>query len=144
MIVVDASVWVSRLVPGDLHHGPSCLWLGHAVRHGDPLISPAILLAEIAGAVSRGTGEAALGERAVRDVLRIPGVRLVSIDRQLGQEAARLAARLRLRGADAVYVATASLMRVPLVTWDMEQRTRAGVLIAVRTPEEIDGTAPGR
>jgi predicted nucleic acid-binding protein len=141
-MVVDASVWVSRLVPDDVHHGPSRLWLGRAVRQGHPLVSPAILLAEIAGAVSRRTGEAVLAERAVRDVLRIPGVRLVSIDRRLGREAAGLAARLRLRGAHAVYVATARLMRIPLVTWDMEQRARASELVPVRTPEEIAAAAP--
>ena len=139
--MVDASVWVSRLVPDEVHHGASRVWLEQTVYRGEPLISPAILLAEIAGAVSRRTGEPGLAERAVRDVLQVPGVRLVSIDRRLGQEAARLAARLRLRGADAVYVATARLMRIPLVTWDSEQHSRAGALVSVRTPG-IDESAP--
>jgi predicted nucleic acid-binding protein len=141
VIVVDASVWVSRLVPDDVHYGASRLWLEQIVYRGEPLISPAILLAEIAGAVSRRTGESGLAERAVRDVLQVPGVRLVSIDRRLGQEAARLAARLHLRGADAVYVATARLMRLPLVTWDSEQHSRANALVSVRSPG-IDESAP--
>jgi predicted nucleic acid-binding protein len=141
VIVVDASVWVSRLVPADVHHGASRLWLEHAVHRCELLISPAILLAEIAGAVSRRTGEAGLAELAVRNVLRVPGVRLVSIDRRLGRQAARLAASLRLRGADAVYAATASLIGIPLVTWDSEQHSRAGALVSVRTPG-IDESAP--
>jgi predicted nucleic acid-binding protein len=48
--------------------------------------------------------------------------------------AARCALDLRLRGADAVYVAVAHSLQVPLITWDREQLTRAAGRIAVRTP----------
>jgi predicted nucleic acid-binding protein len=45
-----------------------------------------------------------------------------------------MAADLRLRGAEVVYVAAAYLLQVPLVTWDREQRQRAASVIAVQTP----------
>ena len=48
--------------------------------------------------------------------------------------AAEVAADLRLRGADAVYVAAARLLRVPLVTWDREQQQRAGAVVVVQMP----------
>ena len=59
---------------------------------------------------------------------------IMPIDRQLGQLAAQLAARLQLCGADAVYVALARQLGLPLVTWDNEQRTRAATIIPVQTP----------
>ncbi len=67
-------------------------------------------------------------------MLRLPVLHLVTLHRQLGISAAQLAADLHLRGADAVYVAIAEALSLPLVTWDREQLTRAAGRIAVRTP----------
>ncbi len=136
MRVVDASVWVSRLVPQDAHHGASRRWLEARGAAGDLLVAPVLLLAEVAGAVARRTGAPELGHRAVEGLLRFPNLRLVSLDRRLGREMGRLAADLRLRGADAAYVAVAAHLGLPLVTWDQEQALRAASHIPVRTPEQ--------
>jgi hypothetical protein len=45
--------------------------------------------------------------------------------------AAGLAGRLRVRGADTIYVAVAAGLRLPLVTWDFEQSDRVGRLVEV-------------
>ena len=37
MTVVDASVWVSRLVPQDVHHEASRGWLAHHLARGGDL-----------------------------------------------------------------------------------------------------------
>ena len=126
-MVVDASVWVSRLVPRDLHHAASRDWLAHYMASGGLAIGPMLLLAKVAGAIARVTGDP-----------RLPSLRLAPLDRRLGQAAARLAADLRLRGADAVYVAPAQHLDTPLVTWDGEQLNRTGATITVYTP----ATAP--
>src|SRR2546426_8527336 len=107
-MVVDASVVVSRLV----------------------------LLPEVAAAVARRTGDPRLARRAVDAVLRLPALRLVQVDDVLARSAAGIAGRLRVRGADAVYIATATGLRLPLVTWDSEQRDRAARLVEVLVPEE--------
>lgn len=133
-MVVDASVIVSRLVPHDVHHEASRGWLDRHVAGGGLLIAPALLLPEVAGAIARRTGEPRLARRAVDAVLRVPGLRLVPVDEALAGIAARLAGRLRLRGADAVYIAAAATLRLPLVTWDVEQRERAASLIEVQVP----------
>jgi len=134
MSVVDASVWVSRLVPQDVHHAQSRDWLAQQTANGQPLVAPVLMLAEVAGAVARRTGQVDLGQRAIQTLLRIPGLRLVTLDGRLGLAAARLAADLRLRGADASYVAVAHGLNLSLVTWDEEQRLRSAMLIAVHTP----------
>lgn len=135
-MVVDASVVVSRLVPHDVHHEASRRWLTRHVAEGGLVIAPALLLPEVAGAVARRTGEPRLARRAVAAVLRLPALRLVPVDDSLARTAARLAGRLRLRGADAIYLAAAAGLRLPLVTWDVEQRDRAAGLVEVMVPAD--------
>jgi predicted nucleic acid-binding protein len=134
-VVVDASVWVSALVPEDVHHAASHRWLEARLREGALLVAPVILLAEVGGAVARRTGDIALGRQAVDMLLAFPTLRLAPVDDRLGSEAALLAAQLRLRGVDAVYVATAILVGAPLVTWDVEQRKQAISVIQAYAPD---------
>ena len=72
--------------------------------------------------------------RALSEVSRMPTVRLVALAQTGAVLAARLAALLRLRGADAVYVALATELAMTLVTWDREQLERAANAARVRTP----------
>lgn len=128
-MVVDASVVVSRLVPHDVHHEASRRWLSRHVAEGGLLVAPAVLLPEVAGAVARRTGEPRLARRAVDAILRLSALRLVPVDDILARAAAALAGRLRVRGADALYIASAASLRLPLVTWDLEQRDRAARVV---------------
>ncbi len=100
------------------------------------MAAPLLLLAEVAGAVSRRLGNPRHGEQAANRLLRASGLRLVSGDLAFGQTAARLAADLRLRGADVTYVTVAYVLSIPLVTWDREQQQRAARVITVQTPRK--------
>jgi len=134
MVVVDASVWVGVFLPLDAHHRAARRWLEEQVAAGEAIVAPVILLSEIGGAISRQTRSLATATAALRFVEKVPGLRLVPVDHRLGRVAADLAATLRLRGADAVYVAVAGHLKIPLVTLDEEQRERAKALVEVRTP----------
>ena len=107
------------------------------VVQGEPVAAPLLVLAEVAGAVARRTGVSELGARAVSQMQRLPNARLVPVDTELAQLGAQLAAELRLRGADALYVALARRLSIPLVTWDQEQRERGRPLVAVLNPQDI-------
>jgi predicted nucleic acid-binding protein len=133
-MVVDASVVVSHLVPYDAHHETSRRWLMRHVAAGGLVIVPALLLSEVAGAIARRTGRPRLARRAIDAVLRLPALRLLVIDDTLARAAAALAGRLRIRGADAVYVAVAAELGMPLVTWDVDQRDRAASVVDVVVP----------
>ncbi|MCI0548664.1 MAG: PIN domain-containing protein, partial [Candidatus Rokubacteria bacterium] len=111
-------------------------WLARHVAAGGLVIAPALLLPEVAGAVARRTGEPRLARRAVAAVLRLPVLRLLPVDDVLARAAAGVAGRLRVRGADALYIAAAATLRLPLVTWDLEQRDRAAPLVEVLVPED--------
>jgi predicted nucleic acid-binding protein len=137
-MVLDASIVVSRLVPHDVHHESTRTWLAAHVAGGGMLIAPTLLLAELAGAVARRTANARLARRAVAAVLQLPGLRLVSLDETLARRAATLAGQLRVRGADAVYIAVAAALNLPLATWDFEQRDRAARIVTVFVPERPD------
>lgn len=134
-MVIDASVMVSRLVLHDVHHEASRRWLTRHIAGGGLLIAPALLLPEVAGAIARRTGKSRLARRAVAAVMQLPTLRLVPVDDVLASTAAGLAGRLRVRGPDAVYIATAVSLGLPLVTWDIEQRDRATPVVEVVVPE---------
>ncbi len=134
MIVVDASVWVSRFLPQDVHHEASRAWLADRLGKGEAVVVPAHAFAEIAGAIARRTGDEILGRRAVALILRIPMLKVISIGREIGLEGASIASQCKLRGADALYVAVAKGLDIPLLTLDKEQKERGSECATVSFP----------
>lgn len=135
MTVTDASVWVSRFLTGDAFHMASNLWLKQHIAAGLPLLAPANLLAEVAGAVARRSGSSQLGYQAAQQMLHVPTLQLVTIGADLGDFAAAVASTYRLRGADALYVAVARQLQMPLVSWDQEQVARIKGFVEAFTPD---------
>ncbi|MBV6402246.1 MAG: tRNA(fMet)-specific endonuclease VapC [Anaerolineales bacterium] len=123
-IVLDASVWVARLVSEDVFYEPVKKWMSERIEAGDQFLAPSLLLAEVGGAISRRT-TSTLGLDAVEQLQNLSSLQLVEMEHSLIQEAARLAADLGLRGADSVYVAVAARLGVPLATLDTEQREKS-------------------
>jgi predicted nucleic acid-binding protein len=134
VIVVDASVWVSTLARHDTHYAVSRDWLDRYVASGGLVLAPVILLAEVGGAIARLRNNPRRGRLAVSRLRELPRLRLVPHDLGFAETAARVAADLRLRGADAMYVTVAYAFNIPLVTWDREQQQRAGAVVTVQTP----------
>jgi len=108
--------------------------LENSIADQETFAGPSILVIEVAGASARRTGDAALGLFGSQDLFRIPGFRVFPLSSIVAGDAALLAANLRLRGADAVFVATARQMGLALVTLDQEILTRAATTIEVFAP----------
>ena len=104
------------------------------MSNGGHVLGPAILLAEVAGPLGRRTGQVELRLTAARQLSNLPGLHLLDVDDQMARLSGELAARLRLKGADAVYVAAAMIEDVPLVTLDREQSVRASHMVTALTP----------
>jgi predicted nucleic acid-binding protein len=136
--VVDASVWVSRFLIADANHAASLHWLRRHVLAGSPLLGPTLLIAELAGAIARRTGDVAFTHQVTSSLMRIPSLSLVALDLALASDAGALATAMRLRGPDAVYTAVALRYSLPLVTCDKEQLTRSAGAVSVYVP----ATAP--
>ncbi|MGH2558398.1 MAG: PIN domain-containing protein [Thermomicrobiales bacterium] len=96
---------------------------------------PTLVTAEVAGAIARLSGNSEAGHQAAARLRSTYGVELFDLDDEREANGAQLAANLRLRGADAIYVAIAHEVGAPLATWDREQRERASVLIHAFEPE---------
>lgn len=129
-IIVDASIWVARLVSEDVFHEAVKAWMSARLEAGDQFLAPSLLLAEIGGAITRRTNSA-LGLKAVDYVRELPGLQLVEMENSILREAAQLAAELGLRGADSTYVAVAARLDLPLMTLDADQKQRAGKRVTI-------------
>ena len=123
-IVVDASMWVARLVAEDFFYEPVKQWMSARIERDDQFLAPSLLLAEIGGAISRRT-TSSLGLKAIEQIQNLPGLQLVEMEHSLILEAAHLAGELGLRGADSTYVAVAARLDIPLITLDADQREKA-------------------
>ena len=98
-VVVDASIWVSRLVPQDEYHERCQKWLLAQRAAGVTLVSPSLLLPEVAGAISRRTGDTALADRAVKNLQALPGLRLIEMNQTVVQAASSRGSVSLFRGA---------------------------------------------
>ena len=58
MAVIDASVYIALINAHEDGHDSSREWLDQAISVQEPIVAPAILLVEIAAALSRGMGDA--------------------------------------------------------------------------------------
>ena len=130
-IVVDASIFVSYLVSEDRFHVLCKNWLNKERSNDVILVSPSLMLVEVAGAISRRTGNSQLAERTIHSFNHLNGLRLVGMNQTLVEAGAILATRLGLRGADAIYVAVAQELNIPLATLDSDQRTRAANAVRI-------------
>lgn len=124
MMLVDASVWVARLLPDDVHHERCKSWMMEQVQAAERFAAPELLLAELGGAIARRTGSPQLAKQTLAVILRIPELRLLKLQGELVSTAAQLAAEYGLRGADAFYSAAAAQLTIPLVTLDVDQHER--------------------
>lgn len=134
LIVLDASVWISNLLPNDSNHSPAVAWLNNYLAGGGRLVAPVMLVLETAGAVSRLSQDQRLARRSIRFLYTWPFMRIVPIDQPLVDEATDVAIAFGLRGPDAVYVAMAKNLAIPLATFDQEQLTRPSSIIMTIRP----------
>lgn len=134
MIVIDASVWVSVLLDTDLFHAESYAWLQEYMNLGGEIAAPSLLLPEVAASLTRRTRSAVSGRATIQYLTNLRGLRIIPLDQQLAWVAAEMAADYQLRGADAVYVALAHSLSIPLVTWDQEQIKRVQNVIKSGIP----------
>ena len=136
MYVIDASVHVADARPRELHHAKARELLARIAAEGQVVYLPMIVMAEVAAAISRGTGRPILARRMTAALLRVPHFQFVPVDDALGRLAAQVAADHQIRGCDAVYVALAQQKGATLITLDRQQQERVPPTITARTPAE--------
>lgn len=91
-------------------------------------------IVETAAALSRTGSDEDLAQQYSLAIGQLPNTVLVALDEGLARQAAAFGAKHKLRGADAVYLATASLFAAELVTLDREQLARGAKIVQTLTP----------
>lgn len=133
MIVLDASVWLASQIPNEPQHGISLAWRDAHLAAGERISVPNLFLVEIGGAIVRRSRDADQARRNVQRIQADPLFVITDTD-PLVDLIIDTAITASLRGADAVYVALARRLEVPLVTWDREIGRKAGHLVDVQQP----------
>ena len=136
MYTLDASVMIRTLTERGADAAVCIALLDALLAQRIPIIVPNILLAEVAGVIRRETNNPMRGRTAIAILQTLPLVTFVPVDDALAELAAEIAADRALRGADAIYVATARQYNCTLVTLDAEQRERGRAEVVTLTPQE--------
>lgn len=151
-LTLDASVHLSALDPSSpsssdcqallrrLHSGehgsePSGEPSGEQSRPAE-VISPTLLIVEVASAVARVLGEPDLAAELNQKLRYLPHQAMIPLSQLLAEETSRLAARYELRSADAVYGAVAQLYGSTLVTLDPVQLENLSPALTVWRPRQ--------
>jgi len=137
MFTIDASVHISALNPGEADSAASQAFLVLVQRQQLSLFCPTLLLVEVAAAVARAVGDADRAAALAAALRGLPNQTLVPLDEALADRAVALAARGRLRGADAVYAAVAQQYGTTLVTLDRQQLERLPPAVRTARPADV-------
>lgn len=125
MLTIDANVWVAAADHADGFYEPSRSFLMSAARQRLSIYLPAFAWVEIACALARRRQDGEAGRRLTNTLLDSPQIIRVPLDTLLLDQALQTGTHSFLRGADALYVATAVLHHTQLVSWDDELVRRA-------------------
>ena len=128
MLTLDANLWVSAFDPADRFHAESVAVFRAAAELRLPLSGPAYVVLESVCALGRRLGDPAMARAAGAKMVEHPALHLEPLTDAFLAEAESLGVERRLRGADALYAATAARLDCPLLSWDSELVTRGGAL----------------
>jgi predicted nucleic acid-binding protein len=128
MLTLDANIWIAAYDPQDRFHTQSAAFLSTVSKRRLRLYGPAFVVVEAACALARRTQSQTAGETVLQRLCTHPQLVLHPLDEQLLRTAGQLGVRQFLRGADALYAATAALLSAPLISWDDELLKRAGAI----------------
>jgi predicted nucleic acid-binding protein len=131
MIVVDASVIVSKYLENERFHLKARRFFQRLIKSKEIILLPEIAFPEIASAISRGTGNPQYALDFCRELRLFSNFIFIPIDESISDLSVEIASKYFLKGADAIYVAVAYRYDVPLATFDEEQKKKASKIIKV-------------
>jgi predicted nucleic acid-binding protein len=137
MYTIDASVWVNSFDHQEPGHETSRQFLAFLGQETVLIAAPTLVLAEVAGAISRTRKDWEQASTFALALSNLPNLTLINLDSDLAEQSLHLAAKHGLRGADAVYAAVAIKTGFTLISLDREHLTRLTTVITVKTPSDV-------
>lgn len=134
MYTLDANIFIRDLDTREPDHQDCHALLELLNQRGIPIVVPALVLAEVAGTISRVRRDPIVGRLAAELLQGMSNLSCIPLDNTRASVAAEIAADYGLRGADAVYVMVARMEQCVLISFDREIRERTGAIIQVQTP----------
>ena len=125
---LDASVLVSAVSPKDVNFAQSRALLEELAQQGLSIVEPAFARVEVACALARKFKDSLGARTATHELFALFDVVEVGVDQTLLEAASGIGTQCFLRGADAIYAATAKLHDAQLISWNGEHIERGGAL----------------
>ena len=123
-LTIDASVWIAAADAKDLFHQPSRELLRWIVSTSAEIVQPSFARAEVACALARRVRDSTKGRVLTHTVMDRIVTTEVAMDKAFLTAAEDLGTSQFLRGADALYAATAQENHSTLISWDNEHLQR--------------------
>ncbi|MDO9585675.1 MAG: type II toxin-antitoxin system VapC family toxin [Syntrophales bacterium] len=128
-LTIDSSVIIASLLEKEPRHQEASQIWNSIVTGNNVAIMPYSVFVEVVAAIKRRTGSEELALDVKQTLLNIDNVSFVVLDQKTAEAAADLAARMGLRGMDALVVQTAKEFDGELVTFDGEMTKRAELVL---------------
>lgn len=135
MYCLDASVITNSFIASEKHHEFSKKLMDRIKNDTTPVVFPEIVLPEVAHAMAVGY-DAKTAIEFVKNMRGVPNFTFIPVDAEVSGLATRFASIYKIRGADSLYIAVASIFNAKLITLDSRQKEAAKNIIAVATPME--------
>ena len=136
-ICLDSSVIVTALRKQEKNHLPAKFILSK-IKDGDHVaIEPYTVLIEVTAAIKRRTGSKELALRVRDDLLAISTINFMGLDAVSAVDATEIAAKIGVRGMDAVVIQVAKEFGIPLVTLDQEMLEKARMVVEVMDLQDL-------
>lgn len=141
LLTIDSSVFVSAARPREPGHKDCTAFLAWVRKERPRLFLPTLLMVEVASALRRTGSAPNLAREYALAIGQLPNVVLVALDEGVARRSAALGCQHGLRGADAVFLASAALFAADLITLDREQLQRGSRVVQTFSPAAFLATA---
>ena len=129
MVVVDASVWISRLREDDKFHEKAKNIFRSITLDEEMICIPAIAFTEVAGVMKRTTKDGNTANGAVYYMKSWEPEVMADFDK-LEPLATEIAIKYSIKGMDAYYLAVAQLTKSKLYTFDQQQKDAFEIMVS--------------
>ena len=136
LFTIDASVFVSSFNRREKDSADSAELISFIRKNETLLIEPYLLPVEVAASIRRACDNKRLAVEYSELLFNLPNVMFIPLDNDFSRKAVKIASEYGLRGADAIYVATAIQYGSILVSLDKEQLNRAPASVNSCTPKD--------
>jgi predicted nucleic acid-binding protein len=119
-VTIDSSVIIASLLKNELRHKEAATIWQKVLTGKQVAIMPYSILVEVVAAIKRRTGSRELAIEIKKELMSIDSLSFVVLDNESAEHAADIAARVGIRGMDAIVIQVAEEYKTDLISFDTE------------------------